>query len=122
MVQTEISQLSAECTEWRQILRNYRDEFHDCEKALLETCKKTLSRDHFTQVEHFQNQFDIQLNNIHNLKQVIKTHQRKAQLETSGEEVYVEHEHLLNEFLSLESTLQELREEFKNFINNTSCS
>ena len=121
MVQTEISQLSAECTDWRQILRNYRDEFHDCEKALLETCKRTLSKDHFTQVEHFQNQFDIQLNNIHDLKQTIKTHERKVQLETSGEEVYAQHEHLLNEFLSLESTLQELREEFKNFINNTSC-
>jgi len=121
MVQTEISQLSAECTEWRQILRNYRDEFHDCEKALLEMCKRSLTKDHLTQVEHFQNQFDIQLKNIHDLKQTIKTHDRKVQLETSGEEVYVEHENLLGEFLALENTLQELREDFKNFINRTSC-
>ena len=121
MVQTDISQLSTECTDWRQILRNYREEFHSCEKALLEMCKKSLTKDHLTQVEHFQNQFDIQLDNIHDLKQTIKTHQRKVQLETSGEEVYAEHEHLLNEFLSLENTLQELREEFKNFINHTSC-
>jgi hypothetical protein len=121
MVQTEISQLSAECTEWRQIIRNYRDELHDCEKALLEMCKKPLKKDHLTQVEHFQNQFDIQLKNIHDLKQTIKVHERKVLLETSGEEIYTEHEALLNEFLSLESTLQEVREEFKNFINNTSC-
>lgn len=121
MVQTEISQLSAECTEWRQILRNYREEFHNCEKALLEMCKQSLTKDHFTQVEHFQNQFDIQLKNIHDLKQTIKVHERKVQLETSGDGMYSAHENLLNEFLSLENTLQELREEFKNFINNTSC-
>ena len=121
MVQTEISQLAAECTDWRQIIRNYRDEFHSCEKALLDMCKKSLTKGHLTQVEHFQNQFDIQLKNIHDLKQSIKTHERKVQLESSGEEIYAEHENLLNEFLSLENTLQELREEFRNFINNTSC-
>jgi len=121
MVQTDISQLSAECAEWRQIIRNYRDEFHDCEKALLEMCKKSLTKDHLTQVEHFQNQFDIQLNNIHDLKQSIKFHERKTQLETAGEHVYAEHEELLSQFLSLENTLQEVREDFRNFINNTSC-
>jgi hypothetical protein len=121
MVQTDLSQLSAECTEWRQILRNYRDEFHDCEKALLEMCKKSLSNDHLRQVEHFQNQFDIQLKNIHDQKQVIKTHERKLQLETSGDELYSRHESLLGDFIALENTLQELREDFKNFINQTSC-
>jgi phosphoenolpyruvate carboxylase len=121
MVQTEISQLSAECSEWRQILRNYREEFHNCEKALTETCKQSLTKDHLTQVEHFQNQFDIQLRNIHDLKQSIKKHERKVAQETSGEDVYATHEHLLNEFLSLENTLQELRDEFRKFINFTSC-
>jgi hypothetical protein len=121
MVQTDISQLSAECKEWRQILRNYRDEFRDCETALLEMCKKSLTKDHLTQVEHFQNQFDIQLKNIHDLKLTIKGHERKTEVETAGEEIYSEHENLLSEFLSLENTLQELREEFKRFINNTSC-
>ena len=79
------------------------------------------ARDHLTQVEHFQNQFDIQLRNIHDLKLNIKSHERKIQADNSGEEIYGEHEQLLNEFLSLESTLQELRDEFRNFVNNTSC-
>ncbi|MDQ6610340.1 MAG: hypothetical protein M3Y85_11025 [Bacteroidota bacterium] len=121
MVQTDLSQLSTECADWRQILRSYRDEFNDCEKALLEMCKKSLTKDHLTQVEHFQNQFDIQLKNIHDLKQTIKKHERRTQSEIGGEKLYAEHENLLSEFLSLESTLQELREEFKRFINNTSC-
>ena len=121
MVQTDISQLATECTDWRQILRNYRDEFHNCEKALLEMCKKSLTKDHLTQVEHFQNQFDIQLKNIHDVKLAIKKHEHKLQLDTTGDEIYAEHESLLTEFLNLESTLQELREDFKNFVNNTAC-
>jgi hypothetical protein len=121
MVQTDISQLTAECSEWRQILRNYREEFQNCEKVLTETCKQNLSKDHLAQVEHFQNQFDIQLRNIHDLKKQIKIHERKAGLETGGDEIYAEHESLLNEFLNLENTLQELRDEFRNFVNNTSC-
>ncbi len=84
-------------------------------------CKRSLTKDHFTQVEHFQNQFYIQLTNIHDLKLTIKQHERKVQLETAGEEVYAAHENLLSDFLSLENTLQELREDFKNFINRNTC-
>lgn len=122
MVSTDISQLAAECTEWRQILRNYREEFHSCEKALTDMCNQSLSKDHLTQVEHFQNQFDIQLRNIHDLKQTIKNHERKTQVNDAEDDIYAEHEHLLTEFLGLENTLQELRDEFRNFINNTNCA
>lgn len=121
MVQTDISQLTSECTDWRQILRNYRDEFQNCEKALTQMCKQSLTKHHLTQVEHFQNQFDIQLRNIHDLKQQIKSHEKKVSDDAAGEKIYTNHEVLLNEFLSLESTLQELRDEFRNFVNNTSC-
>lgn len=122
MVQTDLSQLSAECTDWRQILRSYRNEFLDCEKALTEMCKRSLSKDHLAQVEHFQNQFDIQLRNIHDLKQNIKSHEKAVQRDNVSDEIYERHETRLNEFLSLESRLQELRDEFRNFINNTACS
>lgn len=124
MVQTEISQLSAECTEWLQILRNYRQDFQENEKALQNICRKSLQKHQLQDVEHFQNQFDIQLKNIHDLKLQIKLHDRKI-LETSGdnlkEDTYTQHESLLNEFLRLESTLQEIRDRFKNFISDVSC-
>ena len=126
MVLTDVSQLSAECQEWRQILRNYREEFNDCKKALQETCRKTLSKDQLREVEHFDNQFHIQLINIHDLKQSVKLHERKIQFETSNgkeasEATFAYHEDLLDQFLMLENTLQQLREDFKNFINATSC-
>ncbi|MFL5740130.1 MAG: hypothetical protein ACJ75B_07925 [Flavisolibacter sp.] len=126
MVQTDISQLSTECQEWRQILRNYRDELQESKKLLQQTCQQELKKDQLQDVEHFDNQFHIQLINIHDLKQFIKSHERKLELESSSgeslsEETYTEHEELLDQFLNLENTLQELRNEFKNFISAISC-
>ena len=126
MVQTDISQLSSECQEWRQILRNYRDELQESKKSLQHSCQKELKREQLQDVEHFDNQFHIQLINIHDLKQFIKAHERKLEVESSsgeslGEETYTEHEELLDQFLNLENTLQELRNEYKNFISAISC-
>ena len=123
MVQTDISQLAAECTEWRQILRNYKEEFAENKKLLQELCRKNLPRNEYQQVEHFDNQFHIQLINIHDLKQSIKNHEKKIQFKSANlsDENYVEHESLLSEFLNLESVLQELRTDFKQFVSRTNC-
>lgn len=125
MVQTDVSQLAAECREWLQILRNYRDEFQLAKRSLEETCRKTLSKDQLQEVEHFDNQFHIQLINIHDLKHEIKTHERKVEQESSSgditDDTYSAHEHMLDRFLSLESTMQELRSDFGNFISATNC-
>jgi hypothetical protein len=123
MVQTDLSQLSAECQEWRQILRNYREELQLSKKSLQEICKKDLSKEQLKDVEHFDNQFHIQLINVHDLKHDIKNHERKIISEGDhiSEETYSGHEQLLDQFLSQESMLQELRNEFKNFISASSC-
>jgi len=125
MVQTDISQLATEAAEWHQILRNYREEFTDCKKSLQEICRNTLSKEQLLEVEHFDNQFHIQLINIHDVKQAIKSHERAVQYETRqgdlSDKTYSDHEELLDKFLSLENTLQELRDEFRNFVNATSC-
>jgi hypothetical protein len=125
MVQTDLSQLTTECNDWLQILRNYREELQTAKKSLQEVCRKDLGKNQLLDVEHFDNQFHIQLINIHDLKHSIKIHERRIEHESSqgeiAEENYTLHEELLNEFLSLENTLQELRNEFKTFISATSC-
>ena len=123
MVQTDIPQLSAETADWRQTLRNYRNEFTEDKKLLQNSCK-TLTKQQFQDVEHFHNQFHIQLINIHDLKQKIKAHERQVQSEFSSnnhlkEQTYGEHERLLDEFIILDNTLQGLRDEFKKFISST---
>jgi chromosome segregation ATPase len=116
MVQTDISQTTAECADWRQALRNYRDEFSHDKKELESLCRSTLSKDQLHQVEHFHNQFHIQLINIHDLKQTIKAHERQLQFQpTPSEELLAQHEDLYDRFSSMQAMLQELRNEFSKF-------
>ena len=82
MVQTDTSQLSGECSTWRQTLRSYREEFSQDKIRLQQAVSHTLHKDHLQDVEHLQNQFHIQLINIHDLKQAIKVHDRKVNYET----------------------------------------
>ncbi|HEU4470760.1 MAG TPA: hypothetical protein VFR58_06745 [Flavisolibacter sp.] len=126
MVQTDVSQLTAECSEWRQILRSYREELQLSKKALQEICRQSPTKDQLKEVEHFDNQFHIQLINIHDLKHNIKLHEKMIEAESPGtegpaEEVYARHEQLLDQFLMLENTLQELRNDYKNFVSAVSC-
>ena len=65
MVQTDISQLSGECSTWRANLRSYREEFTQDKVRLQQAAGHTLPKDRMQDVEHLQNQFHIQLINIH---------------------------------------------------------
>ncbi len=121
MVQVDISQLSGECNAWRTQLRNYRDELMQDENQIRQVAGKPLSKEQLQEVEHLHNQFHIQLINIHDLKQSIKLHERQLQTESpASEDTTGKHESLLEEFRSLEITLQQLRSEFSGFLSRTS--
>lgn len=122
MVQVETSQLTAECSNWREALRKYRDEFTQHKLRLQQAANPSLSKDQLHEVEHLHNQFHIQLINIHDLKQAIKTHCRVIDYEMKEgrghlkEETLSVHENLFDGYQTLESTLQELRNEFDRFL------
>ena len=124
MVQTDISQLSRECNEWRERLHSYRDEFNQLKSKLQQAVNKSLSKDQLTDLEHYQNQLHIQLINIHDLKQAVKAHDRKVNFEvaTNGgqatDEVYADHESLYEEYQSLEQTLNDLRSDLNRFVSS----
>lgn len=124
MVQVETSQLTAECEAWRQALRQYREEFTQDKTKLQLAANHTLSKDQLQDVEHLHNQFHIQLINIHDLKQAIKAHDRKIGYELRehnalNEETVADHENLFNQYQSLEHILQNIREEFSQFLGRT---
>jgi len=125
MVTVDISQLSAECNAWREALRSGKEVLNSDKNQLQSAASKNLSKEKLEQVEHLHNQFHIQLINIHDLKQSIKTHDRKVQFEASAnggqvyEETLEEHENLHDEFQNLQQTLQELQEEFGEFLKQT---
>ena len=126
MVTVDISQLSGECNTWRDSLRSCREDLNQLKKQLQQTAAQNLTRDQLHDVEHYHNQFHIQLINVHDLKQSIKAHDRRVQFETSAnsgqiaEDTIAEHERLFEEFQSLDSTIKNLREEFGDFIHRTS--
>ncbi len=124
MVQTDISQLTRECNGWRETLRSYRDELHQMQTTLQKAVNRPLSKEEQTQLEHLQNQLHIQLINVHDLKQAVKTHDRKLNSEVAGnndgqfsDNISAYHESLYDNYQSLENTLSELRSDFKHFIN-----
>src|SRR5690606_6077255 len=98
MVQVENSQLTTECNAWRASLRNHREELNQAKNKLQQAVSRSLSKDQFRDVEHLHNQFHIQLINIHDLKQAIKSHERKMNLEVNelngqlNEETVADHE------------------------------
>jgi len=124
MVQVDISQLSGECNVWRETLPQYREELTNDETKLREIAGKSLSKEQLQDVEHLHNQFHIQLINIHDLKQSIKVHDRKINFEKvafnghANEDSYARHESLLEEYQSMQQTLEDLRSEFKEFLKN----
>ncbi|HMU45970.1 MAG TPA: hypothetical protein PKC72_06355 [Chitinophagaceae bacterium] len=125
MVQVDISQLSGECNAWRDQLRNFREEFNQDEARLRQVASQSLSKEQLQDVEHLHNQFHIQLINIHDLKQSIKNHDRKLSYEMQAnngqlnETTVAEHESLFEQYQRLDATLQDLRQEFKDFLNRS---
>lgn len=122
MVTTDVAQLAGECNAWRDTLRSRRNEFTHLKVRLQEVAGRQTHRDVLLEVEHLYNQFHIQLINIHDLKQSIKAHERKVRMESTSpegqvmDETLAEHENLFDSFQHLELTLQEVSDEFDQFV------
>ena len=124
MVETDISQFTRECNDWRETLRSYRDELHQMQATLQQAVNHPLSKEEQTELEHLQNQLHIQLINIHDLKHAVKMHDRKLTHEVSGkapadfsDNVSAYHENLFDNYNSLETMLTELRADLDHFIH-----
>lgn len=122
MVQTDISQLSQECSQWIEQLHSYRDELNQLNQQLQSTASRPLTREDLTELEHFQNQFQIQLINVHDVKQEAKQLSRKVQYQLSNsnrdvsEETFHDYEKVADDYETLEHTIAELRNEFRQFV------
>lgn len=124
MVTLDSAQHVNECTSWREQLRSFKTEMAQLGEQLQQSASHQHNKEILTSVEHFQNQFYIQQINIHDLKQAVKLHERKLQLEMAGtpdgnisEDSIQKHEELFGEYQSLTSTLQELKDDFRNFLS-----
>jgi hypothetical protein len=122
MIYTELSQLNRECNTWRNELRNHRDTLNDYQQQLRNVCQPGITSDILVEVGHFENQFHIQLINIHDLRQSIKRHDRKIADERNAsgglmsDDTLNEHEQLFDDYQRLENTLHEIKQQFNLFV------
>lgn len=121
MVIADLAQLAAECTQWKDVLRSNRNELAVCNQQLQALVSPRLEKRTLLEVEHFQNQFHIQLINVHDLKHAIKDHEKIATWEARARKgqfsdaTWAAHEDLFDQYMQLEQTIGELKEDFNKF-------
>ncbi|MFZ9660741.1 MAG: hypothetical protein ACO29O_02585 [Chitinophagaceae bacterium] len=126
MVQTDLTQLNRECISWREDLKEFRNNLMALRSSLQELIKKPIDKNLLPQVEHYENQIDIQENNINELKHQIKDHERKASWEIQlhsgviSDATWVVHEELLDRYEVMMHVLADLKEEFEVFLKKLS--
>lgn len=117
MVQEEISELLSESKSWKDSLVSYREKYVQSQKELLGVAS-TVSKDKLGELERFQNQFYIQLLNIHDVKKDVKSHIHHLTAQENidtNESIKAEHEKLKLEYNNLVLALNQLKEEFETF-------
>ena len=120
---TSVTHLTNEHNDWLRALDFYDSEIATMEQHLTEVATKNSDQDALKGVEHFQNQFIIQRNNVDELQHKIKINLRQLShqaLATTGHaEIFTfnEHENMREDFMSFEKIMLELRHEFNRFLS-----
>jgi hypothetical protein len=113
---TQPQQLLEEANKWIDQLLTYVGSINELKSKFYKWAAGKTDRDVLVQIEHFHNQFHIQLINLHDLKHSIKKHQKQInlipELDHSGQ-----HQHLKEQFNFLTNDLDNLKSEFKEFIS-----
>ena len=111
MSYTTVTQCGNDHSVWLKSLDFYDEEFVILERRLVEIVNKNNSHDAMAGVEHFQNQFIVQRNNIDELMHSINEHAGKME---SG--LVDEHNSLHEQFDIFEKIVKELRLEYNLFL------
>jgi hypothetical protein len=119
---TSISHVSNEHSDWLRALEFYDKEFFILESRLADVAEHNSSREVMAGVEHFQNQFVVQRNNIDELQHSIRENLAKLKAEVvvaAGHiesNLVAEHDALREDFMGFEKVVLDLRHEFNRFL------
>jgi hypothetical protein len=123
MQTTSIKKVTGNHNEWINTLGFYEDELMICKKRLLEVVSKNTSKEIMQMVEHFQNQFLVQSENIDILRHDINQHLKRMATEIQLHAGHIDKEELPVHFLLKDRFEMEqqvftnLKEEFKQFLS-----
>ena len=112
---TDHQALLAECQQWRDDLRHYREDLNQLRNQLYSAAAGKTDKEFLKEVEHYHNQFHIQSINIHDLKHSIKHHITDANHHPNfGHRI--PHHKLDEQFKILTHQLDLLKQDFRNFL------
>jgi tetrahydromethanopterin S-methyltransferase subunit G len=123
MSYTSVAHCGNSHLEWRKSIDFYKDEFNTLEKRLDEIVQKNNKQQVMAGVEHFQNQFIVQRNNLDELKHRIHEHEGKVAADVkihAGKmqtDLVGEHDLVGMDFDNMEKVIKELRWEFNQFLS-----
>lgn len=109
--------------DWLNRLRFYKEEIEILKERLGEVASKNSNEDVLAKVEHFQNQFIVQRNNIDEFSHAIKVNEAKLVDEVDKNPVASDHRTVEyhkeeSDFIAyFETNFAKLREEFNEFIS-----
>lgn len=89
--QESIYKQHEENTEWKNKLNFYGEEISILSGRLAEITSKNSNKEMLSEVEHFQNQFIIQQNNIDEIKHGIKMNEESIQREINNNPTAADH-------------------------------
>lgn len=104
-----------ECNQWLDELANHKNKISSLKNELYYFAPGKSDPDVLLGIEHFHNQFHIQLINIHDLKHTIRHHVHEAEKHpTFGHQI--PHHHIKENLDMLIADLENLETEFHSFI------
>ncbi len=114
--ETQHRTLLDECSQWLTELASYREKINQLKNELYYFAPGKNDPVVMVGIEHFHNQFHIQLINIHDLKHEIRYHVHEAERHpTFGHRI--PHRYIKEKIDMLLSDLDKLGDEFHSFIN-----
>jgi hypothetical protein len=119
---TTVAHCGTDHAAWLKSIEFYEGEFAILNKRLLEIASKNTGVEILSQVEHFQNQFIIQQNNMDELKHLIRGHDANVSADAkqhSGKMntlMVGEHHEVREKFERVEKIINDLRQEFNVFL------
>lgn len=115
LTETQHQQLLDEAKKWLENLVTYVENINESKSKFYKWAAGKSDHDVLVQIEHYHNQFHIQLINLHDLKHAIRHYMQeiKHQPENDHNE---QHEQLLEQYNFLTRDLDQLKADFKAFI------
>ena len=115
LTETQPQQLLDEARNWIDHLVPYVQNINELKNTFYKWAAGKSDHDVLVQIEHYHNQFHIQLINIHDLKHEIKHHLKEAERHpTFGHRI--PHHHMKEKLDLLENDINRLEDEFHAFI------